>query len=103
MKRSLLAAIVMTMAATFAAGQEKLKIKFGKVDPEDFKTTVYSIDSSASAVVLADVGSTSITGNNKGWFSLEHKHFKRVHVLNKNGYDIGNVEVSLYADGNREE
>lgn len=83
--------------------QDKSNVKFGKVSPEDFKTKIYSIDSNANAVIVADIGSTEIVGNNKGWFSLEFKHFKRVHILNKNGYDVSNVEIPLYTDGSAEE
>ena len=75
--------------------QDKPPVKFGKISADDFKTTVYSIDSNASAVVIADIGSSQILGNLKGWFSIEHRHFKRVHILNKNGYDLANVEISL--------
>ncbi|MEI9946002.1 MAG: transglutaminase domain-containing protein [Chitinophagaceae bacterium] len=83
--------------------QDKSNAKFGKVSPEDFATKVYSIDSNASAVVIADIGSTQMIGNSKGWFSLEHKHYKRVHILNKNGYDVADVSVELYTNGDYEE
>ncbi len=79
------------------------KIKFGKVTAEDFKQNVYSIDSSASAIVIADIGSTEIIGNTKGGFSLEFKNYRRAHILNKNGYDIANVEIRIYTDGRAEE
>ncbi|MGK2861089.1 MAG: transglutaminase domain-containing protein [Chitinophagaceae bacterium] len=83
--------------------QEKSKIKFGKISPEDFSKTVYSIDSSASAVIIADMGSTEMVGNNKNSFSLEFKNYRRAHILNKNGYDIANVEIRIYTDGRAEE
>lgn len=83
--------------------QEKAKIKFGKVTPEDFKQTVYAIDSSADAVVIGDIGSTEMVGNTKGGFSLEFKRYRRVHILNKNGYDIANVEIGIYTNGSLEE
>lgn len=83
--------------------QKNPPVKFGKVSPDDFKQTVYSIDSNANAVVIADVGSSEIVGNSKGWFSLEFKHYRRVHILNKNGYDAANVEIELYASGEDEE
>ncbi|MBL7710523.1 MAG: hypothetical protein JNJ86_15725, partial [Chitinophagaceae bacterium] len=70
--------------------QDKSKAKFGNVTAADFATKVYSIDSNASAVVIADIGSSSIDGNSKGWFSLVYKRFKRVHILNKNAYDMAN-------------
>lgn len=83
--------------------QEKAKIKFGKLTPEDFKPTVYAIDSSADAVVIGDIGSTEMVGNTKGGFSLEFKRYRRVHILNKNGYDIANVEIGIYTNGSMEE
>ncbi len=83
--------------------QEKNKIKFGDVSQKDFATTVYPIDSSATAVVIADIGSSQLEGNNKNWFSLVFKHFKRVHILNKNGYDVANISISLFSNGDFEE
>ena len=86
---------------TFA--QEKSKIKFGKIGPEDFQKKTYEIDSSADAVIIADIGSTEIVGNHKGSFSLEFKTFRRAHILNKNGYEVANVEIPIYTDGRAEE
>ena len=83
-------------------GQDRSPVKFGKISAEDFKK-VYSIDSSASAVIIADIGSSEITGNLKGWFSIEFKHFKRVHILHKNAFELANVEIPLYFEGDNEE
>jgi hypothetical protein len=83
--------------------QEKTNVKFGKVSPEDFATKVYSIDSNANAVVIADMGSSQIVGNSKSWFSLEFKRYRRVHLLNKNGFDIATEKIPLYSDGQNEE
>ncbi len=80
------------------------KIKFGNISPKDFEPTVYAVDSSASAVVLADIGTSYFEGNNKNSVSLFFKNFRRVHILNKNGYDIATVEIYLYtSDGVDEE
>ncbi|HEX7845569.1 MAG TPA: transglutaminase domain-containing protein [Chitinophagaceae bacterium] len=78
-------------------------IKFGKVSAVDLQKTVYSVDTSAEAVILADIGSTRIKGNAKGWFSLEFKRHRRIHILKKSGYDHATVEIPLYADGEDEE
>jgi len=82
--------------------QDKVNVKFGKVSPEDF-VKIYGIDSNANAVVIADVGSSQIIGNFKGWFSLEYKRYCRVHLLNKNGFDIATQEIPLYSEGENEE
>lgn len=94
---------ILVISALEGISQEKSKIKFGKITPEDFKETTYGLDTSASAVVIADIGSTEILGNTKGGFSLEFKKFRRARIVNKNGYDIANVEIGLYTNGDAEE
>jgi Domain of Unknown Function with PDB structure (DUF3858)/Domain of Unknown Function with PDB structure (DUF3857)/Transglutaminase-like superfamily len=83
--------------------QDKANVKFGDVTEKDFVRKIYSVDSNANAVVIADIGSSKIEGNNKSWFSLVFKHYKRVHILNRNGYDIANVSIELYTNGTDEE
>lgn len=83
--------------------QDKSNAKFGKITPEDFAPKAYPIDSNANAVVIADIGSSKIIGNTKGWFSIEFKRYCRIHLLNKNGFDIATEEIDLYSDGDREE
>lgn len=95
---SILHVFIVTVSA-----QEKANVKFGDVTEKDFAKKVYSIDSNAAAVVIADIGYSKIEGNTKSWFSLVFKHYRRVHILNKNGYDIANVSVSLYTNGTEEE
>lgn len=85
------------------SAQDPSKIKFGKVSPQDFATKVYAIDGDASADIIADIGSTHMEGNTKGSFSLEFRNFRRAHILNKNGYDLADVEIPIYTDGRLEE
>jgi hypothetical protein len=82
---------------------EKCEAKFGNVTEKDFANKVYAVDSTAEAVVIADIGSSEIEGNNKGWFSLVYKHYKRVHILNKNAFDMANVSIRLFSNGTDEE
>jgi hypothetical protein len=77
--------------------------KFGKISITDLQKKVYAIDSNANAVVLSDIGSATVEGNSKGWFSIVSTHHKVVHILNKNGYDEANVEIHLYTNGDDEE
>ncbi len=89
--------------AAAVAGQNVNKIKFGDVTEKDFASKVYSIDTNASAVIISDIGSSKIEGNNKGWFSLVFKRHTRVHILKKNGYDISTVFIKLYSDNDDDE
>lgn len=94
---------LMAFFAFTAAGHSQHKIKFGDVSEKDFASRVYSIDSSASAVIISDIGSSKIEGNSKGWFSLVFKHHKRIHILNKNGYELSNVSIRLFSNEDDEE
>ncbi|MET0634608.1 MAG: transglutaminase domain-containing protein [Chitinophagaceae bacterium] len=95
--------ILLFLAAGPVHAQDKNKYKFGKLSKADFEPAVYSIDSNASAIVLADIGSSEFTGNDKGWFSTEYKFFRRARIINRKGYDIADVEISLYTDDGMEE
>jgi len=77
--------------------------KFGKVTVEALRKKLYSIDSSANAVVLSDIGAVVIEGNSKGWFSSITTRHKVVHILNKSGYGFADVEIDLYTNGENEE
>lgn len=88
-------------SALFA--QEKLNIKFGKITAADFNLSNQSFDTSAGAVVIADIGKSAFEGNNSGWFSLSFSKHSRVKILNKNGMDAANVEIVLYTSGTAEE
>lgn len=103
MKRNsllLLVAVLCFHASTTA--QEKSPVKFGKVTPADF-VIKQSFDSTASAVVIADIGNSVFEGNAKGWFSLVYKRTTRIKILNKKGFEAANVRIPLYADGSAEE
>ncbi len=76
--------------------QDKPNYKFGKITAADFNLSAEKFDSGANALIIYDVGSTSFEGNNKGNFSLVFTHFIRIKIVNKNGFDIGNREISLY-------
>src|SRR5258708_2055252 len=83
--------------------QDKSPVRFGKITPADFDLSNRKFDSGATAVVIADIGSSEFVGNMKGWFSLEFKHYKRIKILNKNGFDAANLEIPLYFSCNVEE
>lgn len=85
------------------AQKESPFTKFGKVSAENLQTKIYSVDSSADAVVLSDIGSAELEGNSKGWFSLVQQRHRVVHILKKNGYHEADVQIYLYTDGSEEE
>src|SRR6187549_3278376 len=101
--RKLILSATLVLLLINSQAQDKSPVKFGKISAEDFKTSVYSVDSNAAAVVIADIGNSTITGNVKGWFSIEFRHFKRIHILKKGSYELADVQIPLYINGRNEE
>jgi hypothetical protein len=105
MQKRILFIICMFLYQGIVHAQDKLNIKFGKVSLQDFSLSVRSFDTSAEAVVIADIGNTSFEGNNrgKGDFSLVYKRFKRIKIISKSGFDVASEEFIVYSDGYDEE
>src|SRR5215217_2859823 len=103
MRTSLIVLLWILAIQTVSAQETSPFTKFGKITVEELQKKIYSIDSSASAVVLSDIGEAAIEGNSKGWFSIIFKRHRVVHILNKNGYHEADVRVSLYSSGENEE
>lgn len=82
--------------------QTRDKIKFGKISPEDFAPTSFEKDTSAHAVVIADIGSSDFEVQ-RDHFELAFKRFKRIKIIDKNGYDAATVSIPLYISGQIEE
>lgn len=93
----LLTAIFLCISFSYTHAQTpKPKVQFGNIKPEDFNTKVYSIDSSANAVVLFDYCDVKYEGNNQGFFSVIYTYHQRIHILNKNAFDVATIEIPLY-------
>ncbi len=90
-------------AALLVSAQDKPPVKFGNVSAKDFATTIYPIDSNAHAVVIADIGYSTVEGNNKNSVSVFFKRYRRVHILNKNAFDVASQSIYLGKDGQDEE
>ncbi|HVU54593.1 MAG TPA: DUF3857 domain-containing protein [Puia sp.] len=84
------------LAGAFLRAQDKPPARFGKISPADFNVKAPAYDTAADAVVIADVASSEFVGNVKGWFTLEFKHFKRIKILNKKGFDAATIEIPIY-------
>ncbi len=83
--------------------QETKPYKFEKITAADFKINADQLDSSADAVVIADVGNTSFEGNTKSSISLVYNRHERIKILNKNGLDAATVHIHLYFSNDAEE
>jgi len=103
-KRSLGILLCLFLVQIYLPAQDKLNIKFGKITPADFdlpKSNV--IDSNANAIIIADIGSSSFKGNNKGWFSLFYTRHTRIKIVNKKAFDLATVSIGLYVKNENRE
>lgn len=88
----------------YAAGaQDKVPVKFGKVEKEDFLVNSPLITENSNAVIIAEVGSVKFEGNSKGWFTYVYKVKRRIRILKHTGFDIADVNIYLYRSGEAEE
>jgi len=94
--------ILCCLLAFTATAQDKLKIKYGKVEADEFKKDRFDQDTGAHAIVLADIGSSEFEAEGGG-FQLIFKVHRRIRILDKNGYDAATVEIPLYKDAMKEE
>jgi hypothetical protein len=76
--------------------QDKPPVQFGKVTPKDFTVTANDLDSSAAAIVVADIGNATGYTNARGRFDLEFQHSARIRILNRTGFDAANVVIPLF-------
>lgn len=67
-----------------------------KITAADFSAISSGEDTAAGAVVLADIGSTEMVGNDKGNFSLRFQRFCRVLIFNNRGFDAASITIPLY-------
>lgn len=99
MQKILLTSVCFLLSHIILDAQEKLNVKFGKIQPQDFTITSPLLDSNVNAIVLSDQGSSEFQGNTKGWFKLIYTRHKRIKLINKNGFDAADVSIYLYSDG----
>jgi hypothetical protein len=97
---------LVTLFVSFNIHAQAPKIKFGKVSKDELLMKYYEADTSADAVILADIGSLKFTYNNssqnKGFVYLFERHL-RIKIFNKNGYEYANNEILLRHNKSRKE
>lgn len=82
---------------------QKNPIKYGDISIEDLKMTRYEKDSSAAAVVLADIGETSFQYDQSLGFYLQFERLRRIKILSKEGLEYADLRIPLYHDGDIDE
>ncbi len=107
--KGVLILLVLPFVSTYAQSdaQELKTFKFGKVDVEEFNTTVKGPDSAAAAIKLFDVGKGQFEiSRRNGQFVYVFTRHVRYKVVNKSAYDLADIDINLYnssSSGSRED
>ena len=91
-------AISFFLTVALTGFSQNTKIKYGKVNKEDFSYQDEALFKDASAVVLSDVGEASFIYSTS--FKLFVKRHIRIKILNENGLEEANRAISYYSKDN---
>lgn len=95
----LFAFVIMGLGFKSLSAQESPNIKYGKIAIKDFETDALLKDSSASALIIANIGSTEfLVKSNEGRMYLSFDEFKRIKILKKTGFDIATISIPIYVN-----
>ena len=79
-------------------------IKYGQIDSTEFATKLIGQDSAASAIKIFDKGDLRFELNSKtGGFRYVFVKHTRIIILNKDAYDLANIEIGLYKGSSNSE
>ena len=96
--------LIVSLSVNCVFAQQKTPVNFGKITTADFAIPSNTVtDSSTAAVIIADLGSTTFKGNDKGWVGYIFNRKTRIKILNKKAFELATVKIHLYTeDDNRE-
>ena len=100
--KNLLATVLFALLSIYSFSQ-KAPIKFGDVSIADLKMDKYEKDTTASAVVLADYGVSSIEYDQTEGFKVYFERITRIKILKKEGYSFADFKIPYYHSNDAEE
>ena len=75
---------------------------FGEVTSVDINMKSYPKDTTASAVVIYDIGKTEFVFNSERTaYDIVFKRRKRIKIFKKSGFGYAEVEIPFYKDGDK--
>ena len=94
----ILAVLSLSIAVNAQKGAPQDPTKYGEIPMDDMAMMIYSKDSSASALILADYGVAYLMENATGYQVNFDRHV-RIKILTKDGLDWANSSVQLSSGG----
>ena len=103
MKTGVLAFIFLCFFYAIKAQVKQPDFTFGNIKPEDFTLSKYSIDTSADAVYLYDIGSTYYHEDDNLHNEEVYQRRMRIKILNRNAFSLATLIIPLYNDNEEEQ
>lgn len=75
---------------------QETSIKWGKIPDEELKMTTYALDTSAAALVLADIGYFTYDLRAPDQLTELNVH-RRIKILKRSGFSEGDIEIPFYS------
>lgn len=82
---------VVSILISMTATAQDPPVEWGEIPRADLEMKTYDRDSNASAVILADYGTTTMNND----LDLEFRRHLRVKVLSPRGYDLGTFDIGI--------
>ncbi len=88
-------AVLLLLVFPLALIAQKAPVKWGKISDEELEMTIYPLDSTAGALVLADYGDLSFDFDDR-FTRTKLTRLRRVKILNRSGFDQGEINIPFY-------
>jgi hypothetical protein len=85
--------LLLLTSLSITANNDEPTIKWGKIDLKHLKMTHYEADPNADAVILFDYGHADMLLEG-GQLKRVTTHHRRIKILSKNAYDLGNITIN---------
>lgn len=83
-------------SVSWCIAQSERGSKFGEVSPDEFALVASGADSAATALKIFDIGHCDFSYSNNRGFTYVFKRHVRYKILNKNAYDLANMDIALF-------
>lgn len=94
---------ILTITTCYFSFSQEYTYEFGKPTNTELQIESYDKDKDASAMVLYDIGKTSIIENKAGELILKFEHRIKVKIFNQGGYEHAEIELPYYVKGDVDE
>ncbi len=94
---------ILLLATSLAAIAQDYSYEFKKITSNEVNLKSYEKDKDAPALILYDIGKTSIIENHDGGLELQFEHRRKIKIFNQAGYEYAEIELPFYVKNYKKE